>query len=361
MREPVRIGFMPMSHAAPLVFAKETGLFAKCELDVELVREPSWSTIGDKVINGDLDAALAPASLPFIANLGVDNDASSLVSGMVVALQGCGITISRRLFQEGVQDSGSLLDVIYRRWGKKTCTLGVPSEFSTEYFLLEDWLESGGVNPRTQVRIILVPADQMYATLKLGYIDAFCAPEPWNSLAIQAGEAICLTTSVELAALHPQAALVVRQSFSNGRTDEHERLVAALMESCAACDQPENRRMLCGMLSNPQLVNAPVEALAASFVGPFDPGFLKGLPSPGIIFGQHEANVPDEKKATWIMQRLYSVLDKGVEGPRASDRSLVLKNAFRLDIFERASGLSKSKVNPFECAEVKPSGLCSVL
>src|SRR5262249_48930418 len=157
----------------------------------------SWSNIGDKVINGDMDAAVAPASLPFIANLGVDADPSSLVSGMVTGLQGCGITISKRLFDQGVQDVGTLLEIIFRRWGKRTCTFAGVSHSSSERFLLEKWLGSGGIDPRTQVRIILVPPEQMYATLKLGYIDGFCSPEPWNSLAAQAGEGVCLATSNE--------------------------------------------------------------------------------------------------------------------------------------------------------------------
>src|SRR5437879_214862 len=68
-REPLRIGFMPLSDSAPVIYAKESGLFAQYGLDVELQRECGWANIRDKVINGELDAAQAPVSLPFLANL----------------------------------------------------------------------------------------------------------------------------------------------------------------------------------------------------------------------------------------------------------------------------------------------------
>src|SRR6266436_9481813 len=107
-REPLRVGFLPVSDCAPLVVAQETGLFAKYEVEVELVREASWANVRDKVINGDLDAAQAPATLPFLANLGVESDPCACVSGLVLNLQGNAITISRRLWEEGVRDAITL-------------------------------------------------------------------------------------------------------------------------------------------------------------------------------------------------------------------------------------------------------------
>ena len=73
-KEPLRIGFLPVSDCAPLVYAAEEGLFEKYDLEVQLQRETSWSGVRDKVIHGDLDAAHAPATLPFLANLGLESD-----------------------------------------------------------------------------------------------------------------------------------------------------------------------------------------------------------------------------------------------------------------------------------------------
>src|SRR5678809_994202 len=112
-KEPLRVGFLPVTDCAPLVYAQEAGLFAEYELDVELHRENSWANLRDKVIQGELDAAHAPATLPFLSNLGIESDPCSCVSAMVLNLQGNAITISRKLWEQGVRDAATLRAEIY--------------------------------------------------------------------------------------------------------------------------------------------------------------------------------------------------------------------------------------------------------
>lgn len=340
---------MPGSGCAPLVYAKEYGLFAKYGLEVELSREASWAHIRDKVINGELDAAQAPATLPFLANLGLDSDPCSCVSAMVLSLQGSAITISRQLWEEGVRDLPTLRQYIHERWGKHTLTIGAGFAYSPEAFVLRDWLASGGIDPETQVRIVPVPPEQMYAILKLGYLDGFCGCEPWNSVAVEAGSGICVATGGELAPLYPETVLIVRQSFAAGQTSQHERLVAALLEACAACDLPETRLLLCDLLSHRQYVNAPPGDLKAGLVGPFqlregDFGNARDL----AIFHQHEANSPTDQKAAWIIDHLYQLLTARSPQGRPYERAPILKNIFRLDTFGRARMLVREQ--PVEAA-----------
>src|SRR5215467_5233166 len=266
--EPLRVGFLPVSDCAPLVYAHEAGLFAKYELDVELKKQTGWGVLRDRVISGELDAAHAPATLPFLANLGVESDPCACVSALVLNLQGNAITISRRLWDEGVRDATSLRARIYQNWGKRTFTFGVVFSLSSQEILLRRWLVSAGIRPEVDVRIVSIPPAQMFPTLKLGYIDGYCVGEPWTSVAVQAGVGMCVTTSAELAPLHPERVLMVRQSFAIGRSDEHERLVAALLESCAFCDQPGNRPLLGEMLAHAHYVNAPAECVRAGLARP---------------------------------------------------------------------------------------------
>src|SRR6266702_4752474 len=141
-REPLRVGFLPLSDCAPVVYAHEAGLFDKYGLDVELRRETSWGAIRDKVIYGDLDAAHAPATLPFLANIGLESDPCACISGMVLSLQGNAIAISRQLFEHGVRDAETLRAHIYKHWRKRTFTFGIVSSFSSQEFLLRRWLKS---------------------------------------------------------------------------------------------------------------------------------------------------------------------------------------------------------------------------
>src|SRR5579871_4640724 len=111
-KDPLRIGYLPVSDCAPLVYAHEGGLYEKYDLEVHLQRETSWANVRDKVIQGELDAAHAPATLPFLANLGIESDPCACVSGLVLSLQGNAITLSRKLWDEGVRDAAGLREHI---------------------------------------------------------------------------------------------------------------------------------------------------------------------------------------------------------------------------------------------------------
>src|SRR5437868_4242905 len=113
-KEPLQLGFLPLSDCAPLIYAKESGLFLKYGIEVDLRRETRWSDIRDKITSGELDAAQAPATLPFVTNVGLDSDPLAFISGMVLSLEGNGIVFSKQLWSDGVSDAENLREQIYR-------------------------------------------------------------------------------------------------------------------------------------------------------------------------------------------------------------------------------------------------------
>jgi two-component system, oxyanion-binding sensor len=336
--EPLQIGFIPDGDCAPMAVARESGLFEKYELDVQLRRETRLSNIRDRMIESDLDAVHAPATLPFITNLGIDSDHCASVTGMVLSLQGNAITVSRHLWDEGVRNGKTLRDLIFRNWGKRTFTFGVVFPHSPALLLLRRWLREGCVS-LSEVRIVVVHPAQMFPTLRLGYIDGFCAGEPWTSLAVEAKAGVCVATSRELAPLHPEKVLMVRSDFAAQRASEHERLIAALLEACAFCDQPANRPLISEILAQPQYVNAPTDCLK-NILGVED---LADRPesdaAPLNIFYKYNANDPTDDKATWVLGHLYEMIEQRALPLPPSGRAPVLKNIFRRDIFQRAKAM----------------------
>src|SRR5689334_2830088 len=153
-RDPLRIGFLPVSDCAPLVYAYEAGVFEKYGLEVQLQRESSWANIRDKVIYGELDAAHAPATLPFLSNIGLDSDPCACVSALVLSLQGNAITISKKLWDQGVHNAETLRAHIYKHWRKRMFSFGVVFSFSSQEFLLRRWLKSAGIIPEVEIRIV---------------------------------------------------------------------------------------------------------------------------------------------------------------------------------------------------------------
>ncbi len=356
----LRVGFVPLVDCAPLVMAQELGLFARHGLSIQLSREIGWATIRDKIIYGELAAAHAPAALPFAANFGIGSDQCACVSGLVLNLQGNAITLSRELWGRGVRDAATLREEIRRNRGRKTFTFGVVFSYSSHPFLLRQWLKSGDINPDVDVRIVVVPPGQMFPNLKLGYLDGYCVGEPWTSVAVRAGVGVCLATSLDLAPLHPEKVLMVRRAFAEEHAEEHERLIAALIEACAFCDQPENRLRVSECLARPHCVNAPADCVRAGLTGPFEfgdgrvPAFLDLN-----IFRRKNANEPTDEKAAWVMEGLYELLQSGAMMFPSLARTPVLKNVFRRDVFERArqavtrTDRNDHAANPYETQSIK--------
>ena len=71
MSEQLRIGFIPLADAATLLIAVDKGFSAAEGLDVELVREVSWSNVRDKLNIGHFDAAHLIAPMAIASSLGL--------------------------------------------------------------------------------------------------------------------------------------------------------------------------------------------------------------------------------------------------------------------------------------------------
>src|SRR3954466_16190673 len=100
---------------------------------------------------------------------------------------------------------------------------------------------------------------------------------------------------------------MVREDFARERAPEHTALVAALLEACRFCQQPENRERMLETLALPQYVNAPIHALRASMHGTYDFGHgrVEKLPEFHVFSGEG-VNVPDAAKAQWVGEQLLA-------------------------------------------------------
>lgn len=330
----MRLGFVPLTDCAPLVLAHELGLFRKYGLQVTLHRELGWATIRDKIIYGELDAAHALAAMPVAATLGLGSIRCDCLTGLVLNLHGNAITLSNDLRERGVHDGPSLKQIVVQSRHKKMLTFGAVAPFSSHYFLLRKWLINCGINPERDVRIVIVPPPQMVANLKAGHLDGFCVGEPWNSVAVESRVGWCVASSAELAPEHPEKVLMVRREFAEKRAEEHTALLAALLDACAFCDEPENHGQMIGILAGAEYVGVPEAALRRGFRKEFDfgNGYVRAVQD-FVIFHRSDANEPSAAKAAWVLQQLREVSTR-IEP--SSFSAALGRRVFRMDLFEKA-------------------------
>ena len=95
-KSTLRLGFVPLLDAAPLVVAKERGFFRRHGLDVTLSRERSWANVRDNLEAGLLDAAQMLAPMTLAATLGAGARAVPMVTALSLGLNGNAITVSHQ-------------------------------------------------------------------------------------------------------------------------------------------------------------------------------------------------------------------------------------------------------------------------
>jgi ABC-type nitrate/sulfonate/bicarbonate transport system substrate-binding protein len=333
----LRVGFVPLKDSAPLIIARELGLFAKHGLKVELKRELGWATIRDKIIYGELDAAHALAGMPFAISFGLGSVPCECVTGLVLNLHGNAITLSNTLWENGVRDAASLRELIKKSSPQKNYTFGVVFPFSSHNFLLRQWLAKAGIHPDGDVRIVVVPPPQMVVNLKAGTLDGYCVGEPWNSVAAHNRIGWCVATSSQLAPGHPEKVLLVRRDFAEKRAPEHLAMIAALVEACAYCDRAENAGEVMNILARREYLNISRNLLEPRLgdrlaSGPDKIKALNGFQ----IFHRHKANEPSQQKAGWVIQ---SILQSGLVPDRTKFPMGRALRIFRPDIFAEAQQL----------------------
>ena len=157
----VRLGFVPLTDCAPLIVAREFGLFARHDVRVALSRELGWATVRDKLVHGELDAAHAPCGLPFALRLGLGSPVTDCVASLVLNLNGNGITLSHALARSGVSNLTALADYVRLNRRSRRLVFGVVSLHSTHAWLLRTWLSSAGIKPDEDVPVGVGPPPQL--------------------------------------------------------------------------------------------------------------------------------------------------------------------------------------------------------
>jgi NitT/TauT family transport system ATP-binding protein len=311
----LRVGFMPLVDCALVVLARDEG-FAESEgLDLELVREVSWSNLRDKLNVRLLDAAhmLGPAAVA--ATLGVGGVRAPMAVPMALNLDGAAITVSLRRFEEMARlvdgdmadpsvSARALAAMVARRKasGLPQLTFAAVFGFSSHTYLLCEWLAKGALRLGEDVRFEVVPPPQTVEALTSGRVDGFCAGAPWNAAAVAAGVGAMVLASVDLRRNCPDKVLAWRADDAERRAAAVGKLSAAILRASDwACD-PRNTERFARHLSAPDRLALPVEILEP--VLRFELRQGAGRPARQVerfIRFDRAALRPDPAHADWIL------------------------------------------------------------
>jgi ABC-type nitrate/sulfonate/bicarbonate transport system substrate-binding protein len=229
----MRLGFVPLFDAAPLVVAEALGLFEAVGLRVALSPEASWAAIRDKLAFAALDGAhlLSPMPLALAAGLGGVQARLQVACGL--SRNGNGITLSNTLA------GGDLATTLKARG--TPATLAVVFPFSSHNYLLRRWLTAQRLHPERDVRLTAVPPPRMAERLAAGDIDGFCAGAPWGAAAQAMGVGRVVAGTADIWPDHLEKLLAFSEDYLVTHREQAVAATAAVIAATRWLDAPENR------------------------------------------------------------------------------------------------------------------------
>ncbi len=259
-KKDLKVGFIPITCATPIIMAKPMGFYEKQGLNVEVVKTAGWAVIRDKTINKEYDASHMLSPMPVAISLGLGSTPTPFVVPAIENINGQGITLAMKH-----KDRRNPKD-----W--KGMKFAIPFDYSMHNYLLRYYLAEHGVDPDTDVQLRSVPPPEMVANLRADNIDGFLAPDNICQRAIYDGVGFLHNLSKEIWDGHPCCAFAASREFIATSPNTFAALTRAIVDATAFSSKAENRKQIATAVAPANYINAPEIVLEQVLTGTYADG-----------------------------------------------------------------------------------------
>ncbi len=310
-----KLGFIALTDSAPLIIAEEKGFYAKHGMtDMLVEKQASWGATRDNMAlgsaGGGIDGGhiLRPKAHLYTAGTVMQNNLSLPIYTLLSLNEQCqGISVTQDYADSGVGTDSSLLKDIFAAKRAAGAEIPVAMTFpgGTHDLWIRYWLAAGGIDPSTEVDLIVVPPAQMVANMKVGNMEAFCVGEPWNEQLVNQGIGFTACTTGEVWANHPEKILGMRADWVDAHPNATKAILMAVMEAQMWCEDAANKDEMAQILSKRQWYNVPVADIAARIKGEinYGNGRMENRPDLAMRFWGEagSASFPWKSLDTWFV------------------------------------------------------------
>ena len=288
-KKNLKVGFIPITCATPIIMAEPMGFYKKHGLDVEVIKTAGWAVIRDKTINKEYDAAHMLSPMPIAITMGAGSNPIPYTMPAVENINGQAITLAVK--HKDKRDPKS--------W--KGMKFAVPFDYSMHNYLLRYYVAEAGLDPDQDIQIRAVPPPEMVANLRADNIDGFLAPDPVNQRAVYDGVGFIHILSKDIWDRHPCCAFAASKEFVTGSPNTYAALLKAIIDATAFATKAENRKQIAEAIAPANYLNQPVTVVEQVLTGTFADGLgnVKKVPD-RIDFDPF----PWESFAVWIMTQM---------------------------------------------------------
>lgn len=339
-------GFLPLLDSALLAVAREKGFAAGQGVELVLMRESSWASIRDRLAVGHFNVAHMLAPMPIACNLGLAPLATRTIAPMAMGLGGNAITVSVGLWQEMLaagatadfdpHSTGQALATVVRRGaavGRPPLRFGVVHPHSGHNYELRYWMAACGIDPETDLEILVVPPPLMADALEARRIDGYCVGEPWNTAAAAGGVGRIVTVKAAIWRSSPEKVLGVAADWAQAHPQVLSALLRALYQAAVWCAQAENHAELADLLAGPAYLDCPADWLRPALRGRIPAGDGGETAAPDFFVPHAKAaTFPWKSHALWF----YSQMVRWGQVHASPGNETIARNTYRPDLYRAA-------------------------
>lgn len=310
-----RLGYIALTDSAPLIIAREKGLFEKYGLpEVSVEKQASWGATRDNMAlgaqGGGIDGAhiLRPNVHLYATGKVMQNGQPLPMYTLLNLNENCqGISVSNAYRDLGAGLDGAPLREAFaqKKAAGSPATVAMTFPGGTHDLWMRYWLAAGGIHPTEDVNLIVVPPPQMVANMKVGNMDAFCVGEPWNEQLVNQKIGYTACTTSEIWMRHPEKVLGMRADWVDANPNAAVALMMAVMEAQQWCEKMENKDEMAKIVSARQWYNVPVKDIIGRIRGDINYGngrVEKGTPYLMRFWGEKgETSYPWKSLDSWFI------------------------------------------------------------
>ncbi|WP_424814152.1 CmpA/NrtA family ABC transporter substrate-binding protein [Roseococcus sp. YIM B11640] len=301
------LGYIALTDAAPLIVAKEKGLFAKYGMpDVEVAKQASWGATRDNLVlgggAGGIDGAHLLTPMAYLIHTGriVQNN-TPVPMALLARLNtnGQAISVAEKHKALGARLDASPLRRVFTPESKVAMTF----RGGTHDLWIRYWMAAAGIDPDRDVSTIVVPPPQMVANMRVGTMDAFCVGEPWNAQLINQRLGYSALITGELWKDHPEKCFALRADFVERNPNATRAMLAAVIEAAQWCDVAANQPELAAILGRRAWFNVPPADILPRMQGIVDFGDGRTITNTDLTmkFWRDHASYPFMSHDLWFL------------------------------------------------------------
>ncbi|NYI02565.1 CmpA/NrtA family ABC transporter substrate-binding protein [Cupriavidus plantarum] len=288
-KKSLKVGFIPINCATPLIMASPMGMYEAQGLDVTLVKTAGWALVRDQMLNRELDASHFLAPMPLAISMGLGSSAQPMRVATIQNINGQAITLA--LKHKDNRDP--------RNW--KGFKFAIPFEYSMHNFLLRYYLAEHGLDPDRDVQLRVTPPAEMIANLRAGNIDGFLGPDPFNQRAVYDQIGFIHILSKEIWNGHPCCAFGTSQAFIEQNPNTFAALYRSVLNAAAMARKQENRAEIAKAIAPANYLNQPETVILQALSGRFADGLGKVRNEPDRADFDP---MPWYSMATWMLTQM---------------------------------------------------------